>query len=344
MSRNPISLAPIIALALGTAVSATAAPAPTVEVETAPMRHEELASMVEGYGTVAAGEDALLGVSFLHGGQVSRLLVRQGEAVKSGEPLLDLATDPSSALSFVTASTQLEFARRELARTQRQVDERLATNAQLAAARKAVEDAQAAVATERRLGNDRGVETAMAPSDGYVASLTVAPGDRVQANTTVLKLARSDGLRVDAGLQPEAAARVQAGMTVDITPIFAPERRIEGTVRSVSGTINPASRLIDVWIDAPAAKSLVGGTPVSVRVVLERHAGWVVPRQAVLRDQQGDYVFQLSGSIAHRVAVTTGVETDADTEIAGANPANRVVTLGNYELRDGMTVRETVAQ
>ncbi len=338
------TLAPAFALVLTTATLAHAAPSPSVQVETAPLRHEELASTVEGYGTVAPGEDALVDVNFLHAGQISRLLVRQGEMVTAGEPLLVIATDPSSALSFTQAVTQLAFARRQLALTQRQVDQHLATNAQLATARKTVEDAAATVATERRLGNDRGTETATAPSDGYVASLSVAPGDRVQANATVLKLARSDGLRVSVGLQPEAAARVAAGMTAEIAPIFAPARRIGGAVASVSGTINPASRLIDVWIDAPAARTLVAGTPVSARIVLERHPGWVVPRQAVLRDQHGDYVFQLSGTRAHRVAVTTGVETSTSTEIVGADPALKVVTLGNYELQDGMTVRETVTQ
>jgi hypothetical protein len=80
---------------------------------------------------------------------------------------------------------------------------------------------------------------------------------------------------------------------------------------------------------------------VSVAIVLEQHTGWVVPRDAVLRDAKGDYLFQVTGSKAERVAVKTGIETDKYTEIIGSiDTKRRIVTVGNYELHDGMAVRE----
>ena len=50
-----------------------------------------------------------------------------------------------------------------------------------------------------------------------------------------------------------------------------------------------------------AAQELVPGTAVSVEIVLEQHTGWVVPRDAVLHDSKGDYIFQVTGSKAERV-------------------------------------------
>jgi membrane fusion protein (multidrug efflux system) len=317
-------------------------PAPSVLIETAAPREEVLKHTVQGYGTVATSEDAVIGVSFLHPGQISRLGVRPGEVVKAGEVLLELSTDPSATLGYQTAVAALDFAKRDLARTNTLLTQHLATNAQLAAAQKAVDDAMAAVEVQRKLGNDRKTEVITAPFNGYVTVLSVALGDRIQPNTTVLKLARTDRVQVTVGLQPEDAARVQTGMGAEVVPVFTPDSRLSGVVRGATGTINPATKRLDVWVEiAGAEQELVPGTAVSVEIVLEQHTGWVVPRDAVLRDGKGDYIFQVTGSKAERVAVKTGIETNKYTEIIGPIDTKRpIVTVGNYELRDGTTVRE----
>jgi RND family efflux transporter MFP subunit len=316
--------------------------APSVLVETAAPHEQVLKRAVQGYGSVATSEDAVLGVSFLHPGQISRLRVRPSEVVKAGEVLLELSTDPSATLSFQMAVAALDFAKRDLARTKTLFAQHLATNSQIAAAQKAVEDAIAAVETQRKLGNDQKTEVITAPFNGYVTALTVALGDRVQPNTTVLKLAPTDRVQVTVGLQPEDAARVQTGMAAEIVPVFTPESRLSGVVRGATGTINPATKRVDFWVEvATAEQELVPGTAVSVQIVLEQHTGWVVPRDAVLRDDKGDYIFRVTGSKAERVPVKTGIETDKYTEIIGPiDTKSPIVTVGNYELQDGMAVRE----
>jgi RND family efflux transporter MFP subunit len=317
-------------------------PAPSVLIETAAPREQVLKHTVQGYGVVATSEDAVIGVSFLHPGQISRLRVRPGEVVKADAVLLELSTDPSAALGYQTAVAALDFAKRDLDRTKTLLAQHLATNAQVAAAQKAVEDAVATVEVQRKLGNDRKTEVITAPFNGYVTALTVALGDRVQPNITVLKLAPTDRVQVTVGLQPEDAARVQTGMAAEVAPVFTPDSRLSGVVQGATGTINPATKRLDVWVQIVAAEQeLVPGTAVSVEIVLEKHTGWVVPRDAVLRDAKGDYIFQVTGSKAERVAVKTGMETDKYTEIIGSiDTKRRIVTVGNYELQDGMAVRE----
>ena len=316
--------------------------APSVLVETTIPRQQVLKRTVQGYGTVATSEDDVVGISFSHAGQIAMLRVRPGELVKAGETLLELSTDPSATLSYQTAAAALDFARRDLTRTKTLVAQHLATNAQLAAAQKAVDDAMAAVEAQRKLGNDQKTELAAAPFDGYVAAITVARGDRVQPNTTVLKLARTDRTQVTVGLEPDAAARVLPGMGAEVLPVFTPDRRWSGVVRGVTGAINPSTKRLDIWVElAAGAPELVPGTAVSVEIVVEQHTGWVVPRDAVLRDGKGDYIFQIAGSKAERVPVKIGIETDKFSEITGPiDPKRQIVTVGNYELQDGMAVRK----
>src|SRR3984893_14619995 len=154
-------------LVSGTGHSQTS-PAPSVLIETAAPREQVLKRTVQVYGIGATSEDAVIGVSFLHPGRVSRLRVRPGEVVEAGEVLLELSTDPSATLGYQTAVAALDFAKRDLARTNTLLAQHLATNAQLAAAQKAVEDAMAAVEVQRKLGNDRNTEVITAPFNGYV--------------------------------------------------------------------------------------------------------------------------------------------------------------------------------
>lgn len=319
---------------------------PSVAVETAPLAKQTLTDAVGGFGTVTTTEEAVADVSFLHAGQIARLHVRPGQTVRSGDPLAELTADPAVLLSYEKARTTLEFAQRDLERTRTLAVQHLATNAQLAAAQKVVDDAGAALATERKLGDDRRIEIARAPFNGYVVSLAIAPGDRPAPNTTVLKLARSDQVaRILLGVEPEDARRVKPGMPSEVTPVFAADQHFKGTVHSVSGTINPASRRIDLWIDVPGpAEALVPGTSVSVRIDVAEQTGLVVPRRAVLRDSEGDYVFQVAHGRARRVNVHAGLSTDEVTEVSGPlDAARKVVTLGNYELQDGGAVREATA-
>ena len=226
---------------------------PSVLIETAAPREQVLKHTVQGYGVVATSEDAVIGVSFLHPGQISRLRVRPGEVVKADAVLLELSTDPSATLGYQTAVAALDFAKRDLDRTKTLLAQHLATNAQLAAAQKAVEDAIVAIETQRKLGNDQKTEVITAPFNGYVTALTVALGDRVQPNTTVLKLAPTDRVQVTVGLQPEDAARVQTGMAAEVVPVFTPDSRLSGVVQGATGTVNPATKRLDVWVQIVAA-------------------------------------------------------------------------------------------
>ncbi|MGI8568995.1 MAG: efflux RND transporter periplasmic adaptor subunit [Methylocella sp.] len=316
---------------------------PSVQVETVALRQQELSETVTAYGTVATSEESMADISFPHAGQITSLDVRAGQKVHTGEPLVTITADPATLQSYENALAALEFAKHDLARQENLLAQRIATNAQVAAAQKAATDATAALATERKLGNDQRIKVETAPFNGYVAQIMAAPGARLQANTTIMKLARSDqGLRIAAGLKLEDAGRIEPGMTAQITPILSSRSLpLQGTVRQISGTINATSKLIDAWIDVTQMAKLVPGTSVSVVIILSRHDGWVVPRNAVLRDDKGSYIFQVANGLAKRVDVKTGIETDQLTEVSTAfDPSLKVVASGNYELRDGMAVRE----
>jgi RND family efflux transporter MFP subunit len=320
---------------------------PSAQVQTISLRQQTFEETVKGFGMVGTTEEMMADISFPHPGQIADLKVRLGEKVTRGQELVAITADPATLESYHKALAALDFAERDLTRTKTLLAEHLATNGQVAAAQKAVADASSDVTAQRNLGNDQPFRVAAAPFDGYVAKVMSAPAERLQANTVVMQLARTDqGMRVTVGLKPDDAGRVEPGMPARVVPVLGNDQReFSGRVRQISGMLNPTSRLLDAWIDiTQQGTKLVPGTSAAVTIIVAEHTGWAVPRNAVLRDDEGSYLFQVSNSEAHRVNVKTGVENDQATEVTGSfDPALKVVTSGNYELRDGMAVRETPA-
>ncbi len=317
-----------------------ASEAPSVLVETATMTRQDLAVTLTGYGRVSPDIGSTVNINLPRPGQVARLLVSAGEVVKAGTALAEFDTGAAAALAYRQAQNALSLAREDLERTRQMAAQRLATQSQLAAARKAAADAEATLKAQHRLGAGRVSERVRAPIDGIVVSVPVAQGDRLAAGATVLQLARETGLRVDLGIEPEDSDKVRVGMPVRLASVFDSRRTLQAKVAQVHGMVNPRTQLVDAMVRLKGG-AFIPGMQVRGVITLSQASTWTVPRSAVLRDARGAYIFQVKDGHALRVNVHTGTETDRLTGIRGDfDPALPVVVLGNYELQDGMAVRE----
>jgi membrane fusion protein, multidrug efflux system len=311
----------------------------SVQVETVALQQRPMADTVSGYGVVSPDTRSLLSISLPRPGQILALQVRVGQEVKKGAHLLEFGTGADAVLSYQQALQAVDFAQSEQVRIEQLVSQQLATQSQLAAAKKELADALAALRAQETIGAGRSVERVIAPFDGVVVAIQAAQGDRLPAGASVLQLAKAGMQRALLGIEPDEAARVRPGMVVSIVPVFNTERQISGRVAQVSGMINPQTQFVDVLVEVPDS-GLMPGTRVRAEIRLSQHTMWVVPRSAVLQDARGAYLFQVRAGKAYRVDVQTGLEWDGLIVIHGSfNADEPVVSLGNYELRDGMAVR-----
>lgn len=330
----------IAVLAFLSSANLRAAENTSVLVKTAALKQQELTETLIGYGTVIPDIGSTVNINLPRAGQVARLLVSAGQIVRSGAPLFEFNTAAPSALGYQQAASALVFAREELTRTEQMVSQQLATQSQLAAARRAVIDAEAALEAQRRLGAGVSNQGVAAPFEGVVVSVTAAQGDRVAAGATVLQLARLSGLRVLLGIEPSDSAKVKVGMAVRVTSVFGREKSLQAKIDQVHGMISPQTQLVDVAVRLGGG-ALIPGTRVRGEITVARSKAWAVPRSAVLRDAQGAYLFQVNDGHAQRVGVRTGMESGGLVAVNGnVDPKLKVVVLGNYELKDGMAVRE----
>lgn len=312
-------------------------------VRTVPLKVATLAEALTGYGTVETTPRHSRTLSLPYAARVTRLLVAAGEVVAGGAPLAEVSVSPADALAFAKASSDVEFASAELERVQEMANRQFATRSQLDQARQKLADARRAMELQQRLGTGMRTQTVTAPFAGVVTTVAAAPGDLIQAGATLLQIARRDGLQAVIGIEPEELGRVRPGMPVRVVSVFNPSLAVTGKVAKVFGMVNPKTRLVDVAVTLGASRldGIVPGTRVRGTFTLGRRKGYAVPRSAVLADAAGSHIFVVRQGRASRVAVKTGLESDGKVAITGAvRPGEPVVVQGNYELQDGMTVRE----
>ena len=317
---------------------------PSVLVTTAGVVSQDVSRKLSVFGVLDPDPDQVLSLSLPHAGLINHVWVRLGQRVKSGDPLLEVITAPDARMQFLQAQGAVDFAVQELERQRRLLKEQLATKSEFNAAEKNLSDAQATLEALQQRGLDLAEETLRAPMDGIITQLNVAQGQRLPADTNAMLIAAEQSLIARLGVEPEDLDLVQVGAPLTIRSVFVADTAIDTQVREVHAMIDPATHLVEVLADIPAQSigQLVLGSRILGQIHLPAHAALVVPRNAVLSDANGSYVFIVQGSVARRLQVQPGMEEGDLVEITGALKAgDRVIVSGNYQLTDGMAVRET---
>jgi RND family efflux transporter MFP subunit len=244
------------------------------------------------------------------------------------------------------AVIDVEYSGRELERTKRLVDQKLATNQDLQNAEK---QSLAAAAALRALGGGGPSGTTIrAPSDGVVASLPVHRGDVVNVGDPAVVIAARNAMSVRAGFEVSDLSRLAEGLPVRISPVYgnsdaAPAKARLSTLHRVA---DPKTQLVEGIIQVDEIPAwMAAGLSARVHVILQSHEDVViVPREALLDRDGKTGVFAIENEHAkfHTLKLGIGDETNVEV-LAGLPPGSLVVTTGRTALEDGMAVHDTAA-
>jgi RND family efflux transporter MFP subunit len=294
------------------------------------------------HGSAAPVATATETLSVQQSGQVSAIFVRPGALVHAGDNLIQFNTSPTAISTYQQALAALELARTQQTHIAQMAEHQLATRDQVAQAEAAVLTATAALEAIRRDGADRASVTLKAPFDALIASIPVAPGDRVAPGVALATIARSNGLIVTVGVEPRDRQQVRIGQSADLESLLGGEK-LQGRVVRVGSMLNPQTRLIDADV-AVREGTVLSGDAFRATIAVDQAQGWLVPHDAVLIDNAGAYVFQVSGAKAVRVVVRIALTTDTTDVVTGPLDAHLpVVVQGNYQLQNGSLVRTSNA-
>lgn len=320
---------------------AAAEPPATALVQTAAAELRDVPQKLEAYGSVGTAPGQQRSLAALRSVEVDSIEVVAGAAVRKDAVLMALKTAPEAHVAYAQARSAADAAHAALAQNERLFAGHMITNAQLADSQHAAADADASLKAQDAIGGDAMETELRAPSAGVVGAIAVHAGDRVAAGTVLLSFSSTDPLYAQLGVAPEDAAQIKPGMAASVQAVFAPSATAEGKVTQVGAGLDAGSGLVEVMVKLPGNTALVPGSAVNGEIVLVKVHGPAVPRSAVLHDDDGAYLFVVQGGKAHRLNVQTGPDDGIYIAvIRGIKAGDRVVVLGNYELEDGMAVRE----
>jgi membrane fusion protein (multidrug efflux system) len=323
------------------------APGPTARVEVAAVERKTVVEKITAYGSVIAQPGKTHSLSIAFETRVRHTLVAPGQVVREGEPLIEVEASPAAQLLLQQAKNAADSALKELAQVQERFRLKLATNQDIGTAEKAARDAEAQLASLQRAGAG-GDNLLRSDMTGVISKVNVQDGLIVAVGSPLVEIVGEEDVEVKLGVEAEDISALQSGQPITVFPINNPEQGgVKGTVRLITRRVEPTTRLVDVYVALPpGTKLLLDGF---VRGEFERTAAnaLVVPRSAVLPQEQGGFhLFTFEKGHAKKHAVKLGVQNASEVEIISPDvkEGDQVVTVGNYELEDGMAVETPKAK
>jgi len=287
-------------------------------------------------------------------GFVRQIMVKAGDRVRPGQPLVQIDPEKQQATVSATQSQRvsreadLEFARQQLARNQKLFDAGAVSRAELEQAETAVKTAQAQLEAVNSQIRENEVQLqyyrVTAPAEGIVGDIEVRPGDRVTPQTLITTIDAPEGLEAYINVPLERASSLRPGLTVELLDA-------DGNVVTSNPITFIAPRTDDATQSILVKTTLRTRPPgirvqqyVRARIVWSNEPTISVPVVAVNRISGQYFVFVAEegrgGFVAHQKPVTVG-DLIGDSYIvrSGVKEGEKVIVSNLQKLQEGVPVK-----
>lgn len=238
---------------------------------------------------------------------VSQLLISEFQSVTKGQPVIRLSGPAMSQLQLelLQASSRANLARKAYGREKTLFDEGIIPQRRAQEAEAALQEAEAKFSQVRSELSLAGVSKAdigkiiksgapsdvivlTASQDGIITSISVKPGQRVDAATSLLNIAEVDTLWVDIQVPSVAIENVNIGAVVTIVGTD-----VVGSINSISPVISAGNQFVTIRAEVKKAKGkLRPGEYVSVDIPVSSEGNtWDLPLSAIARNKEESVVF-----------------------------------------------------
>lgn len=326
------------------------APRAALTVETASVQNTTVPITIQASGNIAAWQD--ISISSQNSGlRLAELRANVGDTVRKGQVLAVFAADTINAevlqarANLAAAQAQAADARSNAARARSIASTGALSKQQISqmqtAAKATAAQVQAAKAVLRLQKTRQGYTRIIAPDDGVISARSATVGAVVPPGSEMFRMVRQGKLEWRAEIAAKDLERLQAGQTATLHTELG--NRIEGTVRSVSPTLDSVKRVGTAYVDVPDAKKhgLVAGMYADGRIVLGETTGLIVPSSAIVTRDGFNYLFVLQAkNTVQQRQVQLGVRNaDMVQIIKGIQADETVVRTGAGFLNDGDVVQ-----
>lgn len=322
-----------------------AAASEIIPVKTIPITASDGGATITLSGQFTTDDEVMLG--FKTGGIISRILVKEGDAVKQGQVLATLDLTEINA-QVQQAQLGFEKAQRDYQRANNLYRDSVATLEQLQNSKTALDMARQQLSAAKF---NQSYSEIRAPKSGYILHKMANEGQVVAPGTPVLQTngAASGNWLLKAGVSDHEWNAITIGAHATIS-LPSAANSYEGTVIRKSKAIDPVTGTfsIDIRINDNTVKGLASG--MFGKATIENNsaspektaANWYIPYDALL-DGNGatGYVFATNdGKTAQKVLVTIGgMDKNGIIITDGLQHVQQLIISGSAYLTDRSPIR-----
>jgi len=281
------------------------------------------------FGKLAGIKEATKGAPF--GGKIEKIDAKVGEYVEADQVVVEFPYDAPGSM-YEQAKVTYENSKKMYERTKALLD--------------AGETSQAAFdnVEAQYLVNKRNYETAKqltfieAPFSGTIVDIKVNVGDNVNKDAPLFTIAQLNKMRVKIWITEKEINQIKKGLTAEM--LFG-GKTYTGKIVETSLALDPAKQAFFAEVEFDnSKKEIKSGVTVEVKVLIYKNPeAIIIPRNIVMTDGGGQYVFVDKNGVAEKRYITNGQESGVDYEISnGLQVGDKLVIYGGSQLTDGAKV------
>lgn len=288
-------------------------------------------------------------------GDITEVLVREGEAVQAGQVLIKmdssdyLARQEQAKGALAAAQGQMEIARLARDNNKALLEKSFIsknaydnTNSQYAIAVANVESAKGALNVVQKALTDTVI---LAPISGMISNRMVQPGEKISPDNRLLDVVDLRMLEMEAPVPTQDIASIKIGQAVQL--------KIEGVSAVVDGKvvrINPAttagSRSIMAYVQVANPDTILrAGMFGEAQLVVDKKTEVLtVPETAIQYEAEQAFVYAIENNVLQQKPVKLGLRGESQGKpvvevLSGLAPQAKIVKANLGRLRAGVTVK-----
>jgi len=275
-------------------------------------------------------------VSYPAAGHVTNVIVKVGDQVKTGQPIISL--DPSQV------NAQISLAASNVAAAQAYLNS--VSNAfpynpvTVANAQQQLQLAQNRYnALTSQSANTLQNGNLVAPAAGIVSAINVTPGQNFAAQAVLLTLIDPSTVTVHTEIPLANLTQVHNGMSATVNPSALPNESLTGKVTAIVPQANPQTDTFEAYVEVSnPQEDLLPGMSAFVRIQSQTNA-FVVPQLAVLNPDRESAVFEIRNNHVYITNVHVIGRSDNSIYIdQGLSPNDKIVLIPLNHMHEGQYV------
>ncbi|NEN23141.1 efflux RND transporter periplasmic adaptor subunit [Cryomorpha ignava] len=301
----------------------------TITADTALFKH-----YFDVYGNVQSDKTASLFAE--NPGNVTQILVEEGQQVKKGQLLVRVDDDVYSS-NLQELQTSLDLATTLFNKQKRLWDQNIGSEVQYLEAKNRKESLENSIATLRE---QKSKSSVVAPFDGVVDKIFPKVGEMASMQMPVARIVNLDDMYITADVSERYINTLKVG---DEVSLRINEDTITSKITRVGAFINATNRSFEIRV---AVDDKVDGIRPNSLVAMKindmsKKGAIVLPSSIIMQDGKGkDYVYVIGkDDKAKQVALKKSIQTGASYEgktvvLEGINPGDKVIEKGARSVRD----------